>query len=245
MDIAGKNFNKVLNLNVLLPIWLGKVEWFSAEQKFWLNPDVGTSFETIWDAGGNYNWIGTASVLDVKSNSVNDTSAGTGARTIMLYGLDANFEPIEEMVTLNGTTIVTTTKAFKRIHRMRVLTAWSQAKAEGTITAQIGATVHAQIIDGNNQSLMAVYTIPAGYTGLILKGKASCGKGKEVEVNFRGREFWGVFGLYHSFYIYEDSYEYEFWVPLRVPEKTDIYVEAKSDVATKVSAVFDIVLIKN
>lgn len=128
---------------------------------------------------------------------------------------------------------------------MRVLTAWSLEKAEGTITAQIGATVHAQIIDGNNQTLMAVYTIPAGYTWLVVKGKASCGKGKEVEVNFRGRPLGGVFGLYHSFYIYETNYEYEFWVPLSIPEKTDIFVEAKSDLATKVSAVFDIILIKN
>lgn len=126
-----------------------------------------------------------------------------------------------------------------------VKTAWSLEKAEGVITAKIGSTVHAQIIDGNNQSLMAVYTIPAGYTGLVIKGKASCWKGKEVEVNFRGRPIGGVFNLYHSFYIYEASYEYEFGVPLAIPEKTDIFVEAKSDIATKVSAVFDIILIKN
>lgn len=47
MDIAGKNFEKVLNLNALIPIGGGKVEGFEGVQKFWLNPAVGTNFETI------------------------------------------------------------------------------------------------------------------------------------------------------------------------------------------------------
>lgn len=245
MDIAWKNFNKNLSLNALLAIWAWKVEGFIWVQKFWLNPAVWNTFETIWDLWGAYNWIQSASKLSISSTSNNDTQLWTGARRIKITWLDSEYNIIDEEINLNWSVAVETTKLFYRIDKLMVLSAWSLQKAEGVISAKINWITHAQIVDWNNQSLMGIYTIPKWYTGLILQGKASCWKGKEVEMNFRGRPQGGVFNLYHSFYIYENSYGYDFSLPLPIPEKTDILVEAKSDIETKVSAVFDILLIKN
>jgi hypothetical protein len=81
--------------------------------------------ETIWAEGGLYSYLTAATVLKVSSSSVNDTSAGTGARTVELSGLDADYNEISELVTLNGQTPVNTTKLFLRINRMVVRSAGS------------------------------------------------------------------------------------------------------------------------
>lgn len=246
MDLFWKNYNKSLSLDAKIGIAAWKIEGIKAVNKFWLNKDVGQSFETVWANGGTYEWIPTASVLDIVSTSLNDAITGTGARTLRIFGLDVDYNEIEEDIQLNGTTIVQTTKQFLRIHRMLVTSAWSLATGEGNITAQIGATVYANIQAGDNQTLLGLYTIPAGYTGLVVKGKASGGKDKDIEIRFRGRPLGGVFGLYHSFFLFQNNYEYEFGVPLAIPEKTDVLAEAKADIAgTKVAVAFDIILVRN
>ena len=76
--------------------------------KFGNNPSVGDSLETIWAEGGLYSYLTAATVLKVSSSSTDDTSAGTGARTVELSGLDADYNEISELVTLNGQTPVNT-----------------------------------------------------------------------------------------------------------------------------------------
>ena len=48
-----------------------------------------------------------------------------------------------------------------------------------TVTPQAGIQIH------NGQTLMAVYTIPAGYTGFVTGASFSAGEGKQVF--FRGK----------------------------------------------------------
>ena len=135
--------------------------------KFGENDDVNTAAnEDVWDAGGDYNWPAAAQTMSVVSANAADAAAGTGARTVQLIGLDANYDYLAETVTLNGVTPVVTTGSFLRLHRMRVLTAGSGEQNAGIITAtgSTSSSVHAQINAGNNQTLMAVWTVPAGYT---------------------------------------------------------------------------------
>ena len=78
-----------------LQVKRGQVGWHYAIFKFGFNPDVDDSLETVWAEGGLYGYIETATVLKVSSSSANDTSAGTGARTVTLSGLDADYAEIE------------------------------------------------------------------------------------------------------------------------------------------------------
>ena len=140
--------------------------------KFGFNPDINGIEETIWDSGGIYAYPSAATVMKVSSSSTNDTAAGTGARTIVVEGLDGDYNEVEEIVTLNGQTAVNTTTSFLRVNRAYVLTAGSGGTAAGdiyvgvgTVTAGVPATIYAQITLGNNQTLMAIWTVPAGYTG--------------------------------------------------------------------------------
>lgn len=214
--------------------------------KFGENPTLGTTKATIWDAGGLYQYIQTADYLQISSNDPVDTLAGTGARTVYLEGLDENWNMVNEIVEMDGTTNVQTTNKFIRIFRMAVTTAGSGEEAAGTITAKIGAITHAQIINGNNQSLMGLYTVPAGYTAYLVYGKMSTGKGKDIIGSFVARPFGGVFNLAHRLYVYQGNYDFDYYKSLsRIPEKTDIEIRGIADQTVAVGGAFNLLVIKN
>lgn len=112
-----------------------------------------------------------ADTFVVNSTSTNDTSAGTGARSVEIYYLDASGNELDVEVTLNGTSDVAvaalTNCTF--IQYMYVKTKGTLPTADGTITLYNTAKTikYEQITAGGNQSLSARYMIPTGYTGYI------------------------------------------------------------------------------
>lgn len=72
----------------------------------------------------------------ISSSSALDTSAGTGARTVLLTYYDNSMNgPLTETLTLNGTSTVDTVATNIRfVESMRVTTAGSQGNNQGTIT---------------------------------------------------------------------------------------------------------------
>ena len=159
-----------------LQVARGQIAYHYSVFKFGFNPDVDDSLETIWAEGGLYSYLSAATVLKISSSSTDDTSAGTGARTVELQGLDGDYNQISETVTLNGQTAVNTTKSFLRIFRMVVKTAGTGAQnagviyaGTGTVTLGVPANKYATIAIGDNQTLMALWTVPAGHTAYILQ----------------------------------------------------------------------------
>jgi len=231
-----------------LEVAKGNIPNHSGVNKFGFNDAVGTSFETIWYEGGLYPWITTATTLTVESSSVNDTAAGTGAQTVQLSGLDVNYDPLEETVTLNGTTQVTTTNTFYRIHRARVLTAGSTGGLVGDIYIKDDAvTVCAISPTYDSQTLMALYTIPNGYTGYLSNVVFSTGKGKETFCSINTRPENGVFNIKHSVQLRESVSTRQFIPYLKIDEKTDIEAKAMNlnTGSVEISCEFDIILVKN
>ena len=154
-----------------LAIARGHSQGYRALYKFGYNPDVDTQEETVWAQGGNYPWLDSAVTMFVSSTSVNDTSGGSGANTILIQGLDENYVEIEETITLNGQTQVVTQLSYLRVYRAFVTLAGSSGTSGGTIyIGSSGATggvpngtVYANLGIGN-QTQIAAYTVPAGYT---------------------------------------------------------------------------------
>lgn len=104
------------------------------------NDDVDSgATETIWPLGGLYALPAAAAATTIVSSSANDTAAGTGARTVLVTGLDASRNVITETVTMNGTTPVALTAEFFRINKIEVMTAGSGLVNEGLLTAQINS----------------------------------------------------------------------------------------------------------
>ena len=230
--------------------------------KFGNNPSVGDTLETIWAEGGLYSYLTAATVLKVSSSSTDDTSAGTGARTVQLYGLDADYNEINELVTLNGQTAVNTTQSFLRINRMIVRSAGSGGgnagvvyAGTGTVTTGVPANVYASVngVTGSNQSLMALWTVPAGYTAYILQYDVSNGTTSNTpavcKLILAVRPYGEVFqskdvkSLTTGMHVEE-----RFALPQKITEKSDIEVRAISSsnsVSFDISAAFEIVYIKN
>jgi len=129
------------------------------------NPSSASgTVETVRSSGGTFVPLATEETLSLASTSASDVSAGAGARTVKIEGLDGNFNPVRAIVTLNGTTPVVTTEAFLRVNKMVVATAGSSLVNAGTITAtaSTSATVQGEIPAAEGSSQDCIYTVPAG-----------------------------------------------------------------------------------
>jgi len=152
-----------------LAIAAGQVSGRSAVNKFGVNPDVDTTSdpEDIW-GGATALWVPptTARTHQIASTSTADDGdpAGTGAHSITITGLDANFAVQSEEIELNGTTDVPTANTYTRIYRMFITAAGSGGTNAGTITAtaDTDSTVTAQITIGVGQTGMAIFSVPDG-----------------------------------------------------------------------------------
>lgn len=154
----------------------GDVRGYSGINKFGQNGDVDSAAaEDIWDGGGDWNEPSTSQVYTFTSTSVNDTAAGTGARTMEIFGLDSAGALQNETMSLAGTGVITANDLYQMIHRMIIRTAGSGGGNAGVITANANTdgTVTAQINAGNNQTLMAVFKVPAAGEGCMVSFYAS------------------------------------------------------------------------
>lgn len=131
---------------------------------FGSNLDISNATpEDVWPLGGDYVFPTQARIHDLVSDAAADASAGTGARTVLVEGLDADYNEISETITLNGLTPVPTTLEYLRINLLTVKTAGSGEENAGiiTATAQTDATVTSVISIGINISTQCIFTVPA------------------------------------------------------------------------------------
>ena len=210
----------------------GNVPGHSSINKFGHNGNVAATLETIWSAGGVYPYMAIADQLEVLSSNDEDGGAGgdTGALTMQIFGLDTNYDQIDETVTLNGVTVVTTTASFLRVFRAKVLTAGATGWNIGVITIrdQDTDTTRASIEATKNQTLMAVYTVPADMTGFITSWYMSTISNLATEVELYVRPFGSVLQVKRHFHIIQDIFAETIDFPEKVTEKSDIEVRALS-----------------
>lgn len=131
--------------------------------------DVATYPQDIWSSGGIFTPPTTYRIHDIVSVSANDTAAGTGARTLRIYGVVSN-GLADEIITLNGVTPVSTVNLYSDIYRMVIFTSGSGLTNAGIITATSATdgTVTAAIhVNGYNASRKGIRLIPPGYKGYI------------------------------------------------------------------------------
>lgn len=235
-----------------LEIARGNIDGHSLEIIQGHNLAVGTSRETIWSPGGAYSYLSVATVLKISSDNANDTSAGTGARTVKIWGLDTSYAEITETVTLSGTTSVNTVNSYLRIYRMKVITAGTTGENQGTIyagtgivTAGVPANIYAVIDPSYNHSMMALWTVPAGKTGFIRNPLLGMGSGKSVDGELAVREFGEVFATLWEQHTHEDPFNSfnRYW---KVLEKGDIEMRGEVSAGTiELNGGFEIILIDN
>jgi len=93
---------------------------------------------------------------------------------------------------------------------------------------------------------MAVYTIPAGKTGYLLKLHGTVDKNQDAIFRLVSRDFGTtVFNVKGQFGVFANSFDYDYPVPLVFSEKTDIEVRADAGNSMGGGALFDIILVDN
>ncbi len=215
-----------------LQVARGFIEGHRTVVVFGYNPDVDTSEVTVWPLASIIAHPAAALQMKVSSTSTDDTSSGTGARTVVIQGLDADYVEITETVTLNGQTEVLTTQSFLRINYAYVATAGNTNSAAGdiyfgtgTVTAGVPATVYNIIKYDFNNTVTGHYTIPAGYTGYLSQGLFSAGQASG-STQVRGRLLTtGLDDIRRTAAVTTVNNgvaDYVFEYPLRIPEKTDL-----------------------
>ena len=164
-------------LTELQRVALGARAGLDIHTKFGRNPSVAPP-EDIWHGGGTYtghpDHDADPETLTISSANAADTAAGTGIRTLRLEGLDADWAGQSDVVTLDGTTPVTTTTTWHRMYRAYGVTAGSALSNVGDITVRHTTTtsnVFAVIPAGFGQTQIAAYTLPAHSRGLVVRVK--------------------------------------------------------------------------
>jgi len=242
-----------------LQVSKGQVTGASSLYKFGYNPDINGTEETVWSQGGDVVWPAAAFTAFISSSSTADTSAGTGAQTVTVEGLDENYAVQSVTVSMNGQTQVQIGDAsgWIRINRAFVATAGSGGTAAGTVyIAATGVssgvptgTIYAGITDGN-QTQMAVYTVPASHTlyldDLIFTAAISQAN-NYATVKLNTRDFGSnVFRTKFINVLQSNELVIDFEFPLAIPEKTDIECRAvTSNTNNQIGASFQGVLIAN
>jgi len=224
--------------------------------KFGRNPSVGGAPETIWMQGGVYSYLTSASTVYVTSDDAADAAGGTGARTVTVLGLDANYNNVQETLTVGGSV---GTVEFLRVFRAFVVESGSVgtnvgdvrvttgAGGSGTVLADIG-TIGTGTTFGLGQTQLALYTIPAHCTGYLTTWNVGIGSYNNSAtvslytrvfdtgyLSFRTRDIMDVPGGYHT---------RNYGIPLKIPAKTDIEVRGIASTGTSISASFDLILVE-
>jgi len=244
-----------------LQVQRGQVGWHETNFKFGFNPLIVDSLETIWAQGGLYSYLASASTLYISSSSGFDDVGSTGATSAKVSGLDANYDEVSVTVNLDGQTGVQLGDASNwiRVNRIEVLTAGSGGAnagvlyvgTEATPSSGVPTNKYATVAIGDNQTLMALWTVPRGYTAYLYQTHitvATEANNKYGIITVVSRPDGGVFNVKDKFVTVLDSVTQEYNFPLKFEEKTDIEVRAigsSSNSNLSVSAGLDILYIQN
>lgn len=208
---------------------IGSVPGYRVFNKFAQSSVVSTSFVDIWPNASVLSYLSSAERMNLASTDINDDEGSTGAETVTVYGLDSNYDEIEETVTLDGTNNVLTTNSYLRVYRMVVRSAGSTGSNEGTITAtaETAATVQAYIGVGINQTLQSQYTVPNGYYLVLNDFEITVQKSDQAEIYGMIRPFGEVFQVKRVYNVFQETARFDFIPPILVPPKADITVRAQ------------------
>ena len=190
----------------------------------------------------------TATTTDNNNcDNENNTSTALNGDTVEIQGLDNDYNLLTETVTISGSG-ATTTGVFKRVFRAVYIDGAVTANSK-RILIQHGTTTVAKVLEGIGQTMMSIYTIPAGFTGYLMR----------LDVTAQGTAT-GSFKLYcrvggeDNFRVVHTAevngvggpYQLEYPIPQSFPEKSDI--DARMHTLSnngRYTCTFDLLLVDN
>ena len=239
------SWEKQLFKDSVLSIAQGEVNGHSGEHKFGAVPAMSQNQTgTIWDVNDTtYPWSSWDTAANIQLPACNASDDG---KKITIVGLDGDYNLQTAEMTLDSGGVTAGTETWSRIYRAYIS---EGATNVGNVDIQKSSVVVARINAGMGQTLMSVYTVPAGYTAYLMQGTATVQDGADATVNMYVRyDGQDAFRIGHSFEVAGDGgqYFYKFAVPRKLPAKTDIDVRAtmRSNNA-RMTAAFDMILVQD
>jgi len=236
----------------LLQLARGQIPGHFHVNKFGRNTAcVAAGAEEIWDGSAVYVFPATALMTSMSQTA--DQAAMQG-QTIEWQGLDANWNRVTQTAKLdaaNTTTVVTLDTPMIRCFRGRVL---ANVVGDSNIRCHnAGETQDYAIIGiGNNQTLMAIYTIPANHSGYLTNYWAHHNPAAGQQFTSNAIKMWGADNergyakqLKHIVGVAEDGGFVHPFVPfLKFTEKSDVYITSSPvAAAADISAGFDLIMV--
>lgn len=210
------------------------------------NEDVDISnLEDVVNQGGIYpGFLTTAQNIEVLSNDNSDTAAGTGARTVVLFGLDSSYNFQQEEVTLSGTTPVASVNQWLRVFFVRVKTAGRQQINDGNITVRTtGGTILAVAPAEWGQSQQCIFTIPDGYYGLLSQFQCQVND-RQAAIYIMIRPFGEVFTRRYPAQLEKGSLDTNLTPPYKLDPKSDIKLQCQAAIFNvNITGSFNFVLV--
>jgi hypothetical protein len=230
------------------------------EDKFGRNSGLltGTAKQTLCEGCADlytYSDVQVADIISVSSDNAGDNT------TIEVEGADINGNLHKQDVVLNGTTRVALATPLWRVWRMQVKDINHTSGVAGVVYIYTGTTETAgvpptaaekgRITDGDNQTLMALYTIPLGKVGFLYRGElgvSDTSAGTDTcNLHYRSRRVASVFKTKKSIdcvAVGSSIFQDERTFPDPIPALTDIEItKIEASAAMGAWAAFDIMLV--
>jgi len=238
----------------MLEIAKGNIPGHGQMNKFGRNATVANG-EEIWDGSAVYVYPATALMTSISQTA--DQAAMRG-QTVSITGLDASWDEVTQTATLDAsdtTTVVTLTTALIRCYRVQVTA--NVVTDQDIRVHNAGETQdYAIVMAGNNQTLMAVYTVPNGKTAYMTSMYATSnpqgGAPTTLDVLLWARDNDNSYEkqLKHTMAVSGDldaygQFQHFFRPYVKYTQKTDIFVTGSVSGAADISAGFDLIVVDN
>lgn len=227
--------------------------------------DEGDGIVTVWDGAEDgsawelmkYVYSTTADIDSISSSDATDTEE------ITIVGLDSSYNEVTQTKALQGQTRVALDTSLIRVYRAynsngtlfagHVIVYVNTALTAGVPTdkTKIRVVIHPE----EQQTEMALYTIPAGKTGYLLGGYASlsgANKTSNYIISFKTKEFNKVFRTQQKVALSDSGSSFipfTYPIPQKLTEKTDLEVTAEmtatGGTGASISAGFSVILVDN
>ena len=233
----------------------GLVPGWRRYRKFGMNNALASGTEQMWPPGTLKTLPAAAAVASIVSDSAEDdpdeaTPPGTGAWTVTVEGLDANYDEVSETVTMTGTTPVLTTQTFLRLFRSYVVTAGTNGNNVGNISTSVGGNLQSYIEASEGQSHQTDYCVPNGHVWLIdlysvrvgrMAGTTDCQIQGQIKLNGSNTAWRTISDIY----LYNGGSHLNPGTATLLPAKTDLRQLITIDTTSQAVGIIDGYLVKS
>lgn len=219
-----------------LEVAKGAIGGHTLVERSGFHTSLGSGLADVTCTNAAFNWPTNAQSCEILSSSANDTSVGSGARTVLISGIDGSYNLVNETKTMNGTTAVALTNSYRHITQVEPATSGSGETNAGNIDVQVasGGNILARCATGEGKAGHAAYFVPGGKTAYLVGWTASLIGGTDglVEAAIRVMEDGKAWRFPWKAMIATGSNTMSRGITaghiLVLPEKTRIIVQAKS-----------------